>query len=145
MVWGDRLRVTSRYADWLLKSVSGFWPSTNWKGSSLYWFTEYRAATEVLSLGRASNRASPTAVTMLRGALVLSCRRLTDGRFGSWDGYAASRSEMMARVCASVASGARSEARGTCRFPLTSPELKAWPKSSTKESLEVTGPPVAKS
>ena len=92
------------------------------------------------------NRASPSAVTMLRGALVLSCRKLTVGKLGSSAGYAFSKLEIMALVCGSVASGVRSDAKGACTFPLTMPVLKIWPKSRSRDALEEnSGPPAARS
>src|SRR5438094_9956873 len=79
---------------------------------------------------------------MLRGALVLSCRKLTAGRFGSWAGYAFSKLEMMALVCASAARGVRSDTKGAWTFPLTMPELKIWPKSRSSDAFEeISGPP----
>ena len=79
---------------------------------------------------------------MLRGALVLSCRKLTAGRFGSWAGYAFSKFEMMAFVWASSDRGVLSDPSGACTFPLTMPELKIWPKSRSSDALEETsGPP----
>src|SRR2546427_10828421 len=96
MVCGEKVRVRSAYAAWFFKSVCGFCPSTNWNGSSLYWFTEYNPAIEVLSLDLTSRRARPSAVTMLRGALVVSCRKLTAGRVRSCAGYGFSEFEKMA-------------------------------------------------
>src|SRR5438046_10404918 len=79
---------------------------------------------------------------MLRGALVLSCRKLTAGRFGSLAGYAFSKLEMMALGCASAARDVRSDTKGAWTFPLTMPELKIWPKSRSSDAFEEnSGPP----
>src|SRR3989442_8265871 len=96
---------------------------------------------EVFSSGFTSSRARPSAVTMLRGALVLSCRKLTAGRVGSLAGYALSKLELMALVFASAARGVPSDTKSAWTFPVTKPGLKVLPRLGNRHAFEEIGPP----